>query len=231
MSTTDIDISGISFDDIDLTDSTHFVGGVPHDWFAFLRAQRAGLVVRGEEDGQRPVLPQRRIGLLGSDLTCRVHHGQPRLRALLVAARGHLPLGPCRRRSRPAAAHHAQHGPAPPHPVPALGQQGLHPTHNRPAARPDPRSDRRHHRPGDRARLGRLRHRHRGRTAAGSDRRAARRSRRGPSPDVRLVQPDDRQRGPRVPDSRRGRTAGLARALRLRLRVVRAASGPTRTRT
>ncbi len=38
MSTTEIDISGISFDDIDLTDSTRFVGGVPHDWFAFLRA-------------------------------------------------------------------------------------------------------------------------------------------------------------------------------------------------
>jgi cholest-4-en-3-one 26-monooxygenase len=38
MSTTEIDISGISFDDIDLTDSTQFVEGVPHDWFAFLRA-------------------------------------------------------------------------------------------------------------------------------------------------------------------------------------------------
>jgi cholest-4-en-3-one 26-monooxygenase len=38
MSTTEIDVSGISFDDIDLTDSTRFVGGVPHDWFAFLRA-------------------------------------------------------------------------------------------------------------------------------------------------------------------------------------------------
>ena len=38
MSTTEIDTSGISFDDIDLTDSTQFVGGVPHDWFAFLRA-------------------------------------------------------------------------------------------------------------------------------------------------------------------------------------------------
>jgi cholest-4-en-3-one 26-monooxygenase len=37
MSTTDIDISGVSFDDIDLTDSTQFVGRVPHDWFAFLR--------------------------------------------------------------------------------------------------------------------------------------------------------------------------------------------------
>ncbi len=37
MSTTELDLSGISFDDIDLTDSKRFVEGVPHDWFAFLR--------------------------------------------------------------------------------------------------------------------------------------------------------------------------------------------------
>jgi cholest-4-en-3-one 26-monooxygenase len=37
MSTTELDLSGISFDDIDLTDSRRFVEGVPHDWFAYLR--------------------------------------------------------------------------------------------------------------------------------------------------------------------------------------------------
>lgn len=37
MATTELDISGVSFDDIDLTDPTAFVDRVPHEWFAFLR--------------------------------------------------------------------------------------------------------------------------------------------------------------------------------------------------
>jgi cholest-4-en-3-one 26-monooxygenase len=37
MPTTELDISGIGFDDIDLTDSKAFIDRVPHEWFAFLR--------------------------------------------------------------------------------------------------------------------------------------------------------------------------------------------------
>jgi cholest-4-en-3-one 26-monooxygenase len=33
----EIDISNVSFDDINLLDSTAFTGGVPHEWFAYLR--------------------------------------------------------------------------------------------------------------------------------------------------------------------------------------------------
>ena len=34
---TELDISGIDFDDINLLDSTVFAERVPHEWFAFLR--------------------------------------------------------------------------------------------------------------------------------------------------------------------------------------------------
>jgi cholest-4-en-3-one 26-monooxygenase len=37
MADTALDISDITFDGIDLTDSKAFAGGVPHEWFAFLR--------------------------------------------------------------------------------------------------------------------------------------------------------------------------------------------------
>ncbi len=37
MPTSELDISGIGFDDIDLTDSKPFADRVPHEWFAFLR--------------------------------------------------------------------------------------------------------------------------------------------------------------------------------------------------
>ena len=43
----EIDISGISFDDINLLDSKAFADRVPHEWFAFLRQERAGVVARG----------------------------------------------------------------------------------------------------------------------------------------------------------------------------------------
>ena len=33
----EIDISGVTFDDINLLDSKAFTGGVPHEWFAYLR--------------------------------------------------------------------------------------------------------------------------------------------------------------------------------------------------
>jgi cholest-4-en-3-one 26-monooxygenase len=50
VTTTDLDISGISFDDIDLTDSTVFAEGVPHAWFAFLR-RNAPVWWQKESDG------------------------------------------------------------------------------------------------------------------------------------------------------------------------------------
>ena len=63
----EIDISGISFDDINLLDSKAFAERVPHEWFAFLREERPGLVAGG---GGRP-------RLLGGDDPCRGHDGQP----------------------------------------------------------------------------------------------------------------------------------------------------------
>jgi cholest-4-en-3-one 26-monooxygenase len=47
---TDIDISGIDFADINLTDSRPFADAVPHEWFAFLR-KNAPVWWQEEEDG------------------------------------------------------------------------------------------------------------------------------------------------------------------------------------
>jgi cholest-4-en-3-one 26-monooxygenase len=44
------DLSGVGFDDIDLTDSKPFVDGVPHEWFAFLR-KNAPVWWQEEADG------------------------------------------------------------------------------------------------------------------------------------------------------------------------------------
>jgi cholest-4-en-3-one 26-monooxygenase len=45
-----IDLDGVSFDDIDLTNSKPFADGVPHDWFAFLR-KNAPVWWQEETDG------------------------------------------------------------------------------------------------------------------------------------------------------------------------------------
>jgi cholest-4-en-3-one 26-monooxygenase len=50
MSQTEMDIDGISFDDIDLTDPKPYADGVPHHWFAFLR-QNAPVWWHEEADG------------------------------------------------------------------------------------------------------------------------------------------------------------------------------------
>jgi cholest-4-en-3-one 26-monooxygenase len=50
MSQTEIDISEVGFDDIDLLDSKAFAEGVPHQWFAFLRAN-APVWWHEEKDG------------------------------------------------------------------------------------------------------------------------------------------------------------------------------------
>ena len=50
MSQTELDISGISFDDIKLLDSTVFAERVPHEWFAYLR-QNAPVSWHDEGDG------------------------------------------------------------------------------------------------------------------------------------------------------------------------------------
>ncbi len=50
MSQTEIDISEVGFDDINLLDSKTFADGVPHQWFAFLRAN-APVWWHEEEDG------------------------------------------------------------------------------------------------------------------------------------------------------------------------------------
>jgi cholest-4-en-3-one 26-monooxygenase len=50
MLTTELDISGIGFDDIDLTDSKPFAERVPHEWFAFLR-QNAPVWWQEESNG------------------------------------------------------------------------------------------------------------------------------------------------------------------------------------
>ncbi len=50
MTQTEIDLSGVTFDDIDLTDSTKFVERVPHEWFAYLR-KHAPVWWQEEADG------------------------------------------------------------------------------------------------------------------------------------------------------------------------------------
>jgi cholest-4-en-3-one 26-monooxygenase len=50
MGQTELDISGVSFDDINLLDSTVFAERVPHEWFAFLR-QNAPVWWQEETDG------------------------------------------------------------------------------------------------------------------------------------------------------------------------------------
>jgi cholest-4-en-3-one 26-monooxygenase len=50
MSQTQLDVSQVGFDDINLVDSTPFADGVPHHWFAFLRAN-APVWWQEEEDG------------------------------------------------------------------------------------------------------------------------------------------------------------------------------------
>lgn len=50
MTDTAIDVDGIRFDDIDLTDPVVFAKGVPHDWFAFLR-KNAPVWWHEEKDG------------------------------------------------------------------------------------------------------------------------------------------------------------------------------------
>jgi cholest-4-en-3-one 26-monooxygenase len=50
MSQTQIDISDVSFEDIDLTDSRPFAQRVPHEWFAFLR-RNAPVWWQAEADG------------------------------------------------------------------------------------------------------------------------------------------------------------------------------------
>ena len=47
---TELDISGIDFDDINLLDSTVFAERVPHEWFAFLR-ENAPVWWQEEEEG------------------------------------------------------------------------------------------------------------------------------------------------------------------------------------
>ena len=50
MGQTELDISGVSFDDINLLDSTVFAERVPHEWFAYLR-QNAPVSWHDEGDG------------------------------------------------------------------------------------------------------------------------------------------------------------------------------------
>ena len=50
MPSTEIDISGMDFSDIDLTDSKPFADRVPHEWFAFLR-KNAPVWWQEEADG------------------------------------------------------------------------------------------------------------------------------------------------------------------------------------
>ena len=207
--------------DINLLDSTVFAERVPHEWFAFLR-QNAPVWWQEEEDGP---------GFWAVTSLAEATQVNRDYEHFSSATQGHLPVGAGRGRPGPAAAGHAQHGPPAPHPLPAPGQQGVHPPDGEPAPRADPRGHRRHHRRGHRAGHGRLRDRHRRRAPAGGHRRAARRAQRGPAPDVRLVEPDDRQRGPRVPDGGRGGPDGLDGALRLRLGAVRQRSGSTPTTT
>ena len=99
-----------------------------------LRQRRALRVVRPAPRGGAGLLasgPGRlRRGVLGGHPVRRLRRRQPRLRALLVRP-SDLPL-PRHRRGAPRAAadDDGQHGPADAHPLPAAGQQGVHPPHD-----------------------------------------------------------------------------------------------------
>ena len=200
--------------DIDLCDPGSFVSGVPYDWFAQLRERGAGVLAPGPGGLCRRVL--------GRHPLRRLRGGQPGLRALLLVPPD-LALPRLRRgAARAAADDDGQHGPAAAHPVPAPGQQGLHPADD-----PRPRGQggglhRRHPRLGVRAGVRRLRRADLGRATAPGHRRPGRRPPGGPAPRVRLVEPHDRGRRSRVPGERRGRRPGRHGALRLRRPAVRA---------
>ena len=210
--------------EIDLIDSRNFVSAVPHAVVRRAPPTGAGVLARGA----------RRARLLGRHQVRRLRHGQPRLRALLLGQAGHVAVGDARGAARAAAAHDAQHGPAPAHALPAPGEQGLHAAHGELARAEDPPDGRRHHRRRHREGPGRLRHRHLGRAPAAGHRRSPRRPPGRPPQHVRLVQPDDRTGGPRVPDQRRRRELrrrGGHRALRLRGRALRPEEGGPRPTT
>ena len=90
----------------------------------------------------------RRPRLLGRHPLRGLRHRQPGLRALQLGRPGDHALRARRGRGRPAEPDDAQHGPAAPHPLPAPGQQGLHPPHGarprgeHPPLRPTPSSTR-----------------------------------------------------------------------------------------
>ena len=89
----EIDISGISFDDINLLDSKAFTDRVPARVVRLPAQTRPGVVAGG---GERP-------RFLGRHDPRRGHHGQPRLRALLLVQAGHHASGTSARTTWPSS--------------------------------------------------------------------------------------------------------------------------------
>ena len=195
MAQTEIDLSGISFDDIDLTDPKPFADGVPHHWFAFLRKNAP---VWWQEEADGPGFWAVTTHADCTEVNRDYEHFSSARKATYIwdladddlAQQQMLMLNmdpPLHTRYR------------------RLVNKGFTPRmvnqlHDRINAAADNIID-----SVIETGQGRLRHRHRRRAAPGGDRRTARRSPRGPPPHVRLVEPDDRQRGPRVPERARRR--------------------------
>ena len=100
----------------DLNDPDAFVDGIPHETFAYWRAHDPVHWTEHPTDG--PVL-------VGHDLR-RGRRREPRRRDLLEPARRRVHDGPRRGDARAARPPHAHDGPAPPHPLPAAREPGVH---------------------------------------------------------------------------------------------------------
>ena len=128
----------LSLDEIDLIDGRNFVAGVPHQWFAELRRE-APVFWHPEA-----IAPRGGFWAITRYDDC-VHvnrdweHFSSARRGCPLPRDGRRPAGP-------AAADDGQHGPDHAHPLPATGQQGLHPQDGAGPGAADHRVRRRHHR-------------------------------------------------------------------------------------
>ena len=106
--------------DIDLLDRDRFTQGVPHEWFTYLRQQRAGVQARRA----------RRPGLLGDHEVRRRRCGRPRRRDVLLRPearrRGRARRDAGSRRLRRGRPPHAHDGRARAHALPQAREPRLH---------------------------------------------------------------------------------------------------------
>ncbi len=127
---------------VDLSDSRSYVAGVPHAYLAYLRRHDP---VSWQDEAAGP----------GFWAVTRYHDCVEVNRdweRFSSATRGVLPMEMPEEELEAQRADDAQHGPAAAHPLPAAGQQGLHPAHGPRPRDQHPPGHRRHPRRGDRGR-------------------------------------------------------------------------------